>query len=53
MNKQAHLKTILSLLGFASYIYSAVKLPPHIFLAVTIGLSSVSLYLVLYNFFKS
>jgi hypothetical protein len=53
MNKQAHLKTILSLLGFAAYIYAAINLPSYIFLAVTIGLSSVCLYLVLYNFFKS
>jgi hypothetical protein len=52
MNKQAHLKTILSLLGFATYIYLIIK-HPNIFLAVTIAIGSLAMYLVLYNFFKS
>jgi len=52
MNKKAHLKTILSLLGFATLMYLAVKYPA-IFCAVAIPIGSVTLYLSLYNLFKS
>ena len=52
MNKQAHLKTILSLLGFATLMYLAVKYPA-IFCAIAVPIGSVTLYLSLYNLFKS
>jgi hypothetical protein len=52
MKKQAHLKTILSLLGFATYIYLVVKYP-NMFLAISIPIGSVALYIGLYNIFKS
>jgi len=52
MDKKAHLKTILSLLGFATLMYLVVKYPS-MFCAVAITVGSATLYLSLYNLFKS
>lgn len=52
MDQKAHLKTILSLLGFATLMYLAVKYPA-MFCAVAITVGSATLYLSLYNLFKS
>ena len=52
MNKQAHLKTILSLLGFATFIYLVIKYP-NMAWALAIPIGSAILYLALYNLFKS
>jgi hypothetical protein len=52
MNKQAHLKTILSILGLATYIYLVVKYPI-IFWSAAIPVGFACLYVSLYNIFKS
>jgi len=51
MKKQAHLKTILCLLGLAIFIYLVLEYP-NMFLAVSIPIGFVALYFGLYNIFK-